>query len=236
MQHPSSHLRRGIIPLFAFFLFCAVPFHVEGARTTYSYEEDKSVMLREILDSIEQLRHEVRNHESEIRTFDEKFRNQEDILDSVRQQTVDALKTVKEALKNQISAVDAKLASHENATKGISADLKTHANDSVTALTDYKVRISELEKSLDAQNRNVDNLQQAMRSLAEILQTKEGLVPDSTSLSNGTGLQRIYRVKAGDTLDKIAKQNSTSIKKIKDLNHLTKDQIMVGQKLQLPDG
>lgn len=220
-------MRGGGYFLFAFLTLFA---NQLGAARPYSYEEDKSVMLREILDSIEQLRHEVRNHESEIRTFDEKFRNQEDILEAIRQQTTDALKNVKEALKHQTSAVDAKLASHENSSKGLSADLKSHAHESSSALGEYKTRINELEKALEIQNRNVDNLQQAMRSLTEILQPKDGGVLAEA------GSQKIYRVKAGDNLDKIAKQNNTSVKKIKELNNLTKDQIMVGQKLQLPDG
>lgn len=214
-------MRRWLNAIFA--LICFIPQPTEAARNRYSYEEDKSVVLREILDSIEQLRHEVSNHEVEIRMYEEKFKNQEDILDTLRQQTADALKTVKEALKNQTASVESKLTAQENATKGLS-------NDSLSLLSEYKNRIIELERAIEVQNRNLSNLQTAMRSLTEVLQGKENS-PSNDSLGN----TRIYKVKAGDSLEKIAKQNNTTIKKIKEINNLTRDQIIVGQKLQLPE-
>jgi len=43
-----------------------------------------------------------------------------------------------------------------------------------------------------------------------------------------------YTVKAGDSLFKIARQQRTTVKAIKSLNHLKTDQLRVGQKLKLP--
>jgi len=217
------------VGFFALLLALASLTTAEGAaRNRYSYEEDKSVMLREILDSLEQLRHEVSNHEAEIRMYEEKFKNQEEILDSLRQQTADMLKSVKEALKNQASSIDSKIASQDTLAK----DLKNHASDSSTVLSEYKRRIIELEKAIEGQNRNLDNLQQAMRSLTEVLSTKD-VVADNASGASPSG--KVYRVKAGDTLGEIAKANGTTVKRIKELNNLTRDQIIVGQKLQLPE-
>lgn len=229
---PVHCLKKG--PLALFILFClAAPFTGEAARNNrFSYEEDKSVVLREILDGLEELRHEVRNHETEIRTFDEKFKNQEDILDSMRQQTADSIKTVKEALKNQTSAVEARLSGHDSASKGLSSDLRTQAQDTATILSDYKARILDLEKSLEIQNRNIDNLQHAVRALADALQTKD---VETVAVASTNNAGKIYRVKPGDSLGTIAKQNSTSVKKLKELNNLSSDQIIVGQKLQLPE-
>ena len=42
-----------------------------------------------------------------------------------------------------------------------------------------------------------------------------------------------YTVKSGDSLGKIAKANKTTVKALRDLNHLKTDQIKVGQKLKL---
>jgi LysM repeat protein len=45
----------------------------------------------------------------------------------------------------------------------------------------------------------------------------------------------IYEVKPGDSLEKIARKNKTTLKKLKELNQqLKSDQIIVGQKLQIP--
>lgn len=229
---PIHKLKRGLCALFTFLTI--LPVAGEAARNRYSYEEDKSVVLREILDGLEELRHEVRNHETEIRTFDEKFKNQEDILDSLRQQTADALKTVKEALKNQTSAIEARLNGHDTASKGLSSDLRNQAQDTANILADYKTRILDLEKSIEVQNRNIDNLQHAIRALADALQTKdsEPHIAAASPSSNGT---RVYRVKSGDSLGSIAKQNGTTVKRIKELNNLNSDQILINQKLQLPD-
>ena len=229
---PIHKITRGF---YALFVFLAVfPVTGEAARNRYSYEEDKSVVLREILDGLEELRHEVRNHETEIRTFEEKFKNQEDILDSVRQQTADALKTVKEALKNQTSAIEARLSGHDAASKGITSDFRNQAQDTANILADYKARILDLEKSIEVQNRNIDNLQHAIRALADAMQSKEGEPHIAAVASSGNGT-KIYRVRSGDSLGSIAKQNGTSVKKIKELNSLNSDQILVNQKLLLPD-
>ena len=222
--------KKGFLPLFLLSLF--IPVSGEAVRNNrYSYEEDKSVVLREILDGLEEVRHEVRNHETEIRTFEEKFKNQEDILDSLRQQTADSLKTVKEALKNQTTAVETRLSGHDSTSKGLSSDMRSQAQENATILADYKARILDLEKSLEVQNRNIDNLQHAVRALADALQSKDG---DAVAIAQSNS-SKVYRVKAGDSLGTIAKQNGTSVKKIKELNNLTSDQINVGQKLQLPE-
>jgi LysM repeat protein len=48
------------------------------------------------------------------------------------------------------------------------------------------------------------------------------------------GQSRVYEVKPGDILEKIARKNNTSVKKIKELNGLTNDRIFVGQRIKLP--
>lgn len=187
-------------------------------------------MLREILDTLHDIRHEVTNHEAEIRMFEEKFKTQEEIIDSLALQLNEALKTIKDTLNLHSSTIDSKIARHETSSKNLTADLKTYSNDSATAFSEYKIRLSELEKAIEIQNRNLDNMQTALRSLAEAWGIKEDSSEGASSLST-----KIYRVKAGDSLEKIAKLNNTTIKKLKEINHLTGDQIIIGQKLQIPE-
>ena len=89
-----------------------------------------------------------------------------------------------------------------------------------------------MEKMIEIQNSNIENLQGALSSLMNALQAKE--IPSEKSIAE-TGPVKIYQVKSGDSLEKIAKQNQTNIKKIKELNNLTGDQIIIGQKLKLPE-
>ena len=51
--------------------------------------------------------------------------------------------------------------------------------------------------------------------------------------SNSSGT-RTYKVRSGDTLFSIAKQFSTTVSQIKQLNGLTSDRIKVGDQLRLP--
>lgn len=171
-----------------------------AARTSYGYEENNSVLLREILDSISDLRHQTSNHEAEIRMFEDKFRNLEDIFDKARKQENDNVQIVKESLKSQV-------------------------NESANILGEYKQRIKDLEKTVEIQNQNIENLQAALMALMQAAEK---------NLLGETG-GKTYRVKAGDSLERIARQNNTTIKKLKELNNLTGDQIIVGQKLALPD-
>jgi LysM repeat protein len=211
----ANFVQRWLMVIFA----VAFLFNDAWAARRPSYEENQSVVLREILDSVDDMRHEVKNHETEIRMFEEKFKTQEEIIDALRQQVAEAVKAVKESIKSQSSALEMKLANQE----------KTQANDVGMILADYKKRIGELEKTIEIQNRNLENLQAAMKALTEVLQGKNSGGNDK--IAEGT----IYRVKAGDTLEKIAKNNNTTIKKLKELNNLKNDQIIVGQKLQLAE-
>ncbi|MEZ5405210.1 MAG: LysM peptidoglycan-binding domain-containing protein [Verrucomicrobiia bacterium] len=43
-----------------------------------------------------------------------------------------------------------------------------------------------------------------------------------------------YKVKAGDSLWRIANQNNTTVAKLKKINHLSSDRIKIGQILQVP--
>ncbi len=49
-----------------------------------------------------------------------------------------------------------------------------------------------------------------------------------------TGATTEYTVKSGDSLGKIAHENGTSIRTLKELNKLTKDNVRIGQKLLVP--
>lgn len=215
----------------AFALVIAASAHAAFGR--YSKQEETSTTLREVLVALDDLKHEVRNHETEIRTFEEKYRNQEEIIDSLRKQMSDAFQAMRESLKNHATSLEAKFAGQDSAAKGLTASLQHHASDSAAALSDYKKRIAELEKTLDLQSRNIENLQAALRSLTEVMQVKDAPHDISKDVSKGT--DKIYRVKPGDSLDKIARQNQTTVKKLKELNNLTRDQIIVGQKLNLPE-
>ena len=64
--------------------------------------------------------------------------------------------------------------------------------------------------------------------------TEKGAPPAPTAPGAKKETAGEYTVKSGDSLGKIAKANKTTVKALRDANHLKTDQIKVGQKLKLP--
>lgn len=190
------------------------------------YNYDASTAMRE---SIDTLRHEINNHETELRMFEERVNNQESTISSLRQQVLDVNQANKDLVKGNSSSMESKLSHLESANKGFIADLQLlqkHANESATALGQLKQRLIDLEKASQAQNQNIENLHAALKSLTEVLSVKEG---GSLTMSG-----KSYTIKAGDSLEKIARAHNTTIKAIKQLNNLTSDKIVVGKTIQIP--
>lgn len=206
-----------------------------ASRPRYTAEQERTAMLRDVLDNLHSLRYEVSNHEAEIRMLEGKILSQEELIDSLRQQLENTLQVMKDTFKTQVATLDSKISGVETGAKGlamgVATDLKTYAADAAAVCGEYKKRIGELERTIETQNRNIDHLQAALSSVIDVVQDKDGR-SDSPQDSTST---KVYKVKSGDSLEKIARQNNTTIKKIKELNNLSADQINIGQKLHLPE-
>lgn len=164
------------------------------------------------------LRHELDNHEMEIRTFDERLATQENIVDNLRQQILEITQKNRELVKNSTSSFDGRIASLEAAISNILDDLhqiQSHINESSKAFSQYKQKLAD----------NSNKLESLHEALNTLLKTLQGDIPEST--------QNTYRVQNGDTLEKIARKNHLSIKKLKELNDLSNDRIFVGQVLKI---
>lgn len=208
-----------------------------AAKNRYSYE-DNGTALREMRDSIADVRHEVNNHEEEIRIVEEKIKNQETALDALHDQISSSMQTSRDLIKDTSSNLEERLNSLETSVKAITSDLKqfkTFANDLSSALNQNKQKISDLQKNADLQAQNSANLQHALQSLLEAF-GKDDLLVDTKSnvepVSNTT-----YKVKSGDSLEKIARAHQTTVKIIKELNknQIRNDKIIIGQTLKLPE-
>jgi chromosome segregation ATPase len=192
--------------------------------------------LRQVRTTISDLKNDVRNHESEIRTFEAKLLNQEASLETIRQQLFDDVQEAKDQLRTTSGNLEGRVQSLDNSIKGAIADLKqlhTQSNDSVNVLSQYKAKLSELEQIVTAQNEHMKHLEAALKSMMELLQGKETAAKEISSIRNSDGMVT-YKVQSGDSLEKIARVNKVSIKALKEANHLTSDKITVGQTLKIP--
>ncbi len=191
------------------------------------YDQDPST--KNALDSI---KHQLGNHEAEIRVFEQKLENLDQILESLRDQLRENASQHKEMVKGSASSQEGKISSLESTSKTLTADLKQlhqHANDTTAALNGFKQKIQELDQRLAAQNKNIENLQSAMQSVLEAFQIKS---EPAASIASGS---KTYKVKNGDSLEKIARAHNTTIQAIKDLNGMTSDKIVVGKSLKIPE-
>jgi LysM repeat protein len=222
-----------VISLWVAFFVCFHFVPLAAARGQPGYEADPSIAMREILDQLSHLRHKVNNHEAEIRIFEERFKNQEEILDSLRSEMLTTLQGVKDNLKNHSLSLESKLFKYEDASKGFSSDFRSYAKEHEKALTAYKDRILDLEKTVEIQNRNIESLQAALSALMDAFQVKGS--PSDKGAINDIDKAKIYQVKAGDTLEKIAKEYKTTPEKLKKLNGLDSDKIIIRQKLKVAE-
>lgn len=166
-------------------------------------------------DVIGDLQHEVDNHEEEIRMFEERLNTQENILDSLRQQFLDANLANQELVKGNAASLESRLSGVESNVSSLITDmrqLQSHANDSAKVLSQYKKKIVGLENQMRLQQSTIDSLLAALQLDDE----------------------KHYVVQSGDILDNIARKHKTTVKKLKELNGLQSDRIYAGQKIKLP--
>lgn len=197
------------------------------------YEEDTQIQIREIRDTLEDLKREVRNHEIEMKAIEERSHSVDSSLDTIRSELKETHQAQKEIAKNNLGTLEMKIGSLETNSKGLTSDVKqirTSFNESQDTLKAFKDRISQLEEHIKALNSNMKLLEQALNTVLDAIKLEAGSVPAAVG-------GKTYRVKPGDSLEKIAKQNGVSVKDIKRLNNMApeQNQIRVNQMLKLAE-
>ncbi len=190
--------------------------------------------IQKINTNIGELRQRSHNLEVEVHQVEERFGSMEAIVDGLRRQVTELSRNVRDHSEASKVSLESRMGNLELMATQVHSDLqlvKTRYNDSSTSSSQYKQEIYEMQQQLNAQERraeqqerNIENLQTALKVLTEALQVGE----DKENSSNE------YRVKAGDSLDKIAQSHGTTVKVLKELNGLTTDRIKINQKLKLP--
>lgn len=198
--------------------------------------EDNTANARQAR-ALNDLKNEVNNHEAEIRTFESRLNNQETILENVRQQLTETVQAQQELSKAQSVNLEGRIDSLDGTVKGLIADMrliKTQSNDTVAILAQYKQKLGEFEKLIEAQNQHMKNLEAALNSIMEVLQAKEAS-EKAMSRSYDTPIgSKTYKVQPGDSLEKVARMHKVSVQALRDANKLNQDRIMVGQTLKIP--
>lgn len=173
------------------------------------------------------IRNEISNQHYEIKVMQERVETLDATLESI-QKDVSTIKILhKDRVAQASQDAEFKIGSLDLAAKSTAGDikaLKNVSNETATTLAQFKLKIAQLEKIVDAQNKNIDSLQAALQALTEVLQDKDAVKATKT-----------YVVKSGDALEKIARAHKMTLDEIKELNGLTHTKIKIGQKLLVID-
>lgn len=180
--------------------------------------------LHEVQTNLDDLRHDINCFQTELQILDGRIKYYENTLSSLKQHDLEKQQARIDQLTLQIQNLEKKWLSLEKNQSGELVELETlssHANETTAALAQFKARIGELEDEIHSQNRRFE----------EVAKLKGHI----ENLAKGfQGDYKLYRVKPGDSLEKIARSHKTAVEKIKKLNSLDQDLIVVGQELKIP--
>ena len=174
--------------------------------------------------NLEDLRHDTNCFQTELQILDGRIKYYENALANLKQQEIEKQQLKITQIVADLHALEKKWSAYEKVQQTEKKEmdhLTVHANETTSSLTQFKRKIGELEQDLLSQN----------KQLTELLKVKSTL----ETLAKATASPyKIYKVKAGDSLEKIAQSHQVKVEQIKKINHLEKDLIVVGQELKIP--
>lgn len=178
--------------------------------------------LHEVQTNLDDLKHDINCFQTELQILDGRIKYSENTLSSLKQHDLEKQQAKIDQILAQLQSFEKKwLSLEKNQKEGISEleTLSSHANETTAALVQFKDRIAELEEELHSQNRRFEEVAKLKEHIETVVRGKD---------------YKLYRVKPGDSLEKIARNHKTAVEKIKKINGLEQDLIVVGQELKIP--
>lgn len=214
------------LPSFFFSVAC-LPFLIGcGSLNSPREEQHKTELtLHKIRTEVEDLKHDLNTSDIELHILEGKLIDQEETLGMLKEHMMESQTEKIEDLQQLISSFNKKISTLEKKQEEILSDLRqlgTHANETTTALSQYKDKICEMEKTLLFQNKKFEELAKLKKNL------------ESFSSETSKGDLQSYTIREGDSLQKISKQHSVSVEELKKINHLKDDLIFSGQVILVP--
>lgn len=163
-------------------------------------------LFEEMRTEIADLKHSLHGTEVELKLLEEKF-------DSREMETASP--------KGDVASLKHKIALLEKNIDKMNGDLKSlmaYANQTTTSLSHYRDQIQEIDRKLS----EVSKLRSTLSQMSKTYSAPE------------PATENTYRVKPGDSLEKIARKFQVTADALKKSNQLTSDKIVIGQELTIP--
>lgn len=138
------------------------------------------------------------------------------------------LRVFEERLINQETIMDSLRSTMQELMSQQKSQFNTSLGSQEKQMKQLQDKVSELEKKVATQSQQIHLLQEALKTFIDSFNTASAPEVD-------TRATKIYIVKNGDSLGKIARAHHTSTHVLRELNQLSGDKIIVGQKLKVPD-
>jgi LysM repeat protein len=188
----------------ALILMCA-PLMWGCTSTLTALRGNNDHLYEEMKTEIADLKHALHGTEVEVKLLEERLERKET-----------------ETGKGEVATLQRKIALLEKTIDKMSGDLKslmTYANQTTASLTEYRDQIQHIDKKLE----EVNKLRSTLSQISKTYSSPE--TPQAFSA---------YQVKAGDSLEKIARKFHVLVESLKRENNLSSDKIVIGQELMIP--
>lgn len=196
-----------------------------GVTSSREERHKTELTLHKMRTEIEDLKHDLNTSDIELHILEGKLIDQEETLGTLKEHLVESQTGKIEGLEQLFHSFNKKITALEKKQEEILSDLRQlgmHANETTTALSQYKDKICEMEKIILSQNKKFE----------EIAKLKKTLETFSQELDKQELLS--YTVKEGDSLQKISKTYAVTVEDLKKVNRLKDDLIISGQTLLIP--
>jgi LysM repeat protein len=196
-------------------------------------EYKTEVAMHRLRSDIEEIKHDIQTHQMELSVLEGKSQSNEEALLKMRKEGLNSDPGKMEKYQAHLTQIGQKILLIEKKQEELTRHLQgisLQGTEVQKALTQYKDKICEIERNLSLHNQTLSEMVKVkdhLKTLSELAIT-QGIVD-----LDGRHFQP-YRVKGGDTLEKIAKEHRTSAEVLRKMNHMHNDLILAGQDLLVP--
>jgi len=182
-------------------------------------QRQRDAAFHEMRSDIGDLKHSLQACRTELQILQDRILDQENHTKTALRKQQQS-----EQLQSQIASIERKMLAMEKSLERFSGDLRglnKHAEQTNLSLASFKEKVLTCQKELAT----VNQLKSTLTQISHAIESRSAKQPRSSS----------YKVKPGDTLEKIARSHNISTTALKRINNISQDKILVGQELKVSD-